>query len=90
MDRRNVIEFNAAYGYEPTPEERQLIENLLAVWGKLEKAAAKNPALIRKGILFGMGLQSALATGKIILRPVKEKTAGQKPKLQADDTGGSE
>ena len=79
MDRRVVIDFNTAYSYEPTPEEKQLIADLLTVWGKLEASAGKNPALIRKGIVFGMGIKAAMANGDIIPRPVREKKTEPKP-----------
>ena len=67
MDRKLVLNFNAAYAAEAAPEEKQLVNDLLVVWGKLEPAAAKNPALIRKGVLFGMSLQKAITEGRIIL-----------------------
>ncbi len=79
MDRRMVISFNRAYSAEPTPEERQFVSDLLTVWGKLEPAAGKNPALIRKGILFGMALQKAITEGQIIIPPVRQKRQANKP-----------
>ena len=85
MDRRAVIDFNVAYSYEPTKEEQQLIAELLTVWGKLETSAAKNPALIRKGITFGLGLRDAMAKGQIIPRPAKAKRAGTKAAASADE-----
>lgn len=78
MDRRAVIDFNMALAYEPTEEERQLIADCLTVWGKLEASAAKSPAQLRKGIIFGMGLKDAMAKGEIIPRPVKVKKTGTK------------
>lgn len=78
MNKNTVMNFNRAFSYEPTAAESQLVNELLAVWGKLEPAAAKNPALLRKGVVFGMGLAAALAAGKITLPPVKEKTAGKR------------
>lgn len=73
MNKNTVINFNRAYSYSPTAEEKQLITELLSVWGKLEPSVGKTPATIRKGILFGMGLAAALAAGEIVLPPVKEK-----------------
>ena len=79
MDKSTVIAFNTAYAAEPTEAEKQLVNDLLSVWGKLEPAAKKNPALLRRGVLFGMALQSHIAAGKIALPEVrakrKEKTA---------------
>ena len=86
MDRRIVIDFNKAYGMEATPEERQLVTDLLTVWGKFETAAAKNPALIRKGILYGMALQKLIAAGEVSIRPLREKRQGTKPEAQAEKT----
>ncbi len=81
-DRRLVIDFNRAFAAEPTPEEKQLVNELLSIWGKLEPAAAKSPAAYRKGILFGMALQKAISGGEIIIRPVKEKRPETKPKME--------
>ena len=75
MNKNTVMNFNRAFSYEPTAAESQLVNELLAVWGKLEPAAAKNPATIRKGIVFGMGLAAALTAGEITLQPVKSKPA---------------
>ena len=73
MDKRTVIAFNNAYAAEPTEQEKQLVNELLTVWGKLEPGAGKSPAIYRKGILFGMALQKAIAAGDIILPEVKQK-----------------
>ncbi len=73
MERTLVISFNTVYAAEATPEEKQLVNDLLTVWGKLEPAAGKNPALIRKGVLFGMALQKAITSGNVKLRPIKGK-----------------
>lgn len=75
MNKNTVISFNKAFAFEPTKQEAQLVSDMLLVWGKLEPAAAKNPATIRKGIVFGMGLAAALAAGEISLQPVKSKPA---------------
>jgi len=77
MERGLVISFNSVYAAEATPEEKQLVNDLLVVWGKLEPAAGKNPALIRKGILFGIALQKAVTTGAVKLRPVRRKIKAQ-------------
>jgi len=74
MNRNTVKAFNAAYAEaEPTKEEARLIADLLTVWGKLDAMAAKNPAQLRKGIVFGMALQKAIAGGKVELPKVKAK-----------------
>ena len=73
MDRRTVIAFNVAYASEPTEQERQLVNELLTVWGRFEPAAAKSPAIYRKGIFFGMALAQAIAAGKVFLPEVKAK-----------------
>ena len=83
MDRSMVIDFNRAYSMEATPEERQLVTDLLTVWGKFEAAAGKNPALIRKGILYGMALQKLIAAGEIAIRPIRGKRQGPKPEAPA-------
>ncbi len=79
-DRRLVIDFNTAYATDATPEEEQLVNELLTVWGKLEPAAAKSPAAYRKGILFGLALQKAIAAGQIQIRPLKGNSKANKPK----------
>ena len=63
MDKRTVIAFNKAYATEPTERELQFVNDLLTVWGKLEPGAGKNPAIYRKGILFGMAVQKVIETG---------------------------
>ena len=79
MDRKTVLAFYLAYAAEPTEPEKKLVNDLLTVWGKQEPAAAKNPAMFRKGVIFGMKLQQAIAAGEIVLPEVrakrKEKTA---------------
>ena len=75
MNKKQVLDFNRALSYEPTAGEKLLIRNMLAVWGKLEPVASKNPSAIRKGIIFGMGLMQALKTGDISLPPVKENSS---------------
>ena len=87
MNKTQVQNFNRAYSYDPTEKEAQLITDTLAVWAKLEPATAKNPALIRKGIIFGMGLAAALAAGEITLPQVKKKTARTNPKGEKTEAG---
>lgn len=72
MDRTLFLQFNRAYSTEATPEEKQLANDLLTVWGKLEATAGKNPAMYRRGILFGMALQKGIASGDIVLKPVRK------------------
>lgn len=84
MDRTLFLDFNRAYAAEPTAEERQLVGDLLAVWGKLEPTAAKHPAMYRQGILFGMALQRAITAGEIVLKPVR-RSRKTKPQGQAGE-----
>lgn len=87
MTKTQIKNFNLAYSYEPTDKEAQLITDVLAVWGKLEPSAAKSPALLRKGVVFGLGLAAALAAGKISLPEVKAKTAGKKTQGEPPERG---
>lgn len=73
MDKRTVIAFNKAYATEPTERELQFVNDLLTVWGKLEPGAGKNPAIYRKGILFGMAVQKGIDAGVIPLPEAKPK-----------------
>lgn len=79
MDKNTVIAFNTAYAAEPTEAEKQLVNDMLNIWGKLEATAGRNPSNYRRGVLFGLALQKAIAAGEIILPEVrakrKEKTA---------------
>lgn len=83
MDRSLVIDFNRAYSMEATPEEKQLVNDMLSVWVKLEPAASRNLSLLRKGILYGMALQKGITAGQIRIRPLREKRQGTKPDSQA-------
>ena len=85
MDRKLFIDFNRAYAAEPTAEERQLVGDLLTVWGKLDSTAAKHPAMFRQGIFFGMALQKAIAAGEIQLKPVRKNRKENKPKEPAEN-----
>ena len=76
MDRTLFLDFNRAYAAEPTAEERQLVNDLLTVWGKLDSTAAKHPAMYRQGILFGIALQKAIAAGEVELLPVRRNRKG--------------
>ena len=83
MDKTLVVDFYKVFAGVTTAEEIQLVNELLAVWGKLEKSPAKNPAMFRRGIVFGLSLQKAIAAGDIILRPVrlkKQKTSQKEMK----------
>ena len=73
MDKRTVIAFNKAYAQEPTEREKQFVESLLNVWGKLEPTAGKSPAIYRRGVLFGMALQKGIDAGEIVLPEAKAK-----------------
>lgn len=85
MNKNTVVSFNKAYAFEPSERQAQLISDMLAVWGKLEPSVSKTPSAIRKGIIFGMGLASALAAGEIVLPEVKEKTARKKPQEKTNN-----
>ena len=87
MDRKLVLAFNTAYTADATPEEKQLVNDMLQVWGKLEPAAAKNPSIFRKGILFGLALQKAIAAGEIILPEVKAKRKAKTTTEQQEPEG---
>ena len=84
MNKNTVITFNRAFAFEPTKQEAQLINDMLAVWGKLDTTASRTPAAIRKGIIFGMGLASALAAGEIVLPEVREKAVRKGPSGRAN------
>jgi len=72
MNKQTVKAFNAAYAAaEPTKEEARLVSDLLTVWAKLDAAAAKNPAQLRRGVVFGMALQKAIDAGIVELPKVK-------------------
>lgn len=60
MNKEAVKVFYKAYGYEPTEMEKATVKDMLALWAKLEKSASKNPAILRKGIVFGLGLAFSL------------------------------
>ena len=74
MNKQAVRVFNEAYGYEPTEKEKATVKDMLAVWGKMEKSASRNPALLRKGIVFGMGLALALLAGNEQAHTVSTET----------------
>ena len=88
MDRRTVIAFNTVYATEATPEEKQLVNDLLTVWGKLEPAAAKSPSLYRRGILYGLALQKAITAGKVKLLPVRRNRKENRPEQTAEPGNG--
>lgn len=60
MNKKTVMTFYQAYGYEPNKETEQVIKDVLAVWAKTDKHVAKSPALLKKGVVFGMGLAKLL------------------------------
>lgn len=80
MDRRTVLAFNVAYTALNTPAEKRLIDDVLLFWGKLEPAAKKNPAIVRRALFMGMALQKDIAAGNIILPDVvlKRKSKAQR------------
>ena len=87
MDKRTVIAFNKAFAAEPTEQEKQLVNEMLTIWGKFEMTAGKSPAIYRKGILFGMALQQAIAAGEIILPEVKAKRKAKTTTEQQEPEG---
>ena len=90
MDRTLFLDFNKAYGTEATAEEKQLVNDLLNLWGKLEPTAGRNPAFYRRGILFGMALQKGINAGEIKLRPVRRNKPKTKPQEPAGETTWNE
>lgn len=75
MNKKAVKLFYEAYGYEPTEQEQATVKDMLAVWGKMEKTASRNPAILRKGIVFGMGLALSLLAGNGQANTVSTVTA---------------
>ncbi len=55
-NKKTVLRFNEVYAAEPGETEKKIAEEMINVWGKFEPGVAKNPALIRKGVLFGISL----------------------------------
>lgn len=79
MNKSTVIAFNRAYAVNATPEETQLVNDMLTVWGKFDQVAAKNPSMFRKGILFGIALQKSIVSGEIVLPEVRASRVKKKP-----------
>ena len=73
MNKTTVVSFNVAYSKEASQDEKQFVNELLSVWGKVEPAVAKNPSLMRKGIVFGMNLQKAIAEGVVTMPTPRAK-----------------
>ena len=88
MDRQLFIDFNKVYTEEPTKEERQLTEDFLLLWAKFETAAAKSPAILRKGIYLGIALGKAIEKRQIIPRPLRQKRKA-KTARETEDSGQS-
>ena len=88
MDRTLFLDFNKAYGTEATAEEKQLVNDLLNLWGKLEPTAGRNPAFYRRGILFGMALQKGIDSGEIKLRKVRASRKANKPQDKTQESAG--
>ena len=86
MDRTLFLDFNKAFATEATAEEKQLVNDLLTVWAKLEPGAGRNPAIYRRAILFGIGLQKGITTGEIHLRPARAKRKA-KTQTEQQETG---
>ena len=65
MDKRIVMDFYLAFAYDADSQTKAIIEDVLAAWCKMDRGVSKNPALVRKGIVFGIGLAEGLRSGKI-------------------------
>ena len=87
MNKQTVKAFNAAFAGEPTKREARLVSDLITLWGKLGGAAAKQPATIRRAIIFGMALQKAITAGEIDLP--EERITRKKNKPQETTTEGT-
>ncbi len=73
MEKNMVVAFNTVYVSGASAEEKQILNDMLSIWGRLDTAVAKNPATYRRGILFGLAMEKAISKGEILLRPVREK-----------------
>ena len=86
MKKQIVLDFYRVFGYEPTDEVKNLINELLGVWGKFDKQVAKNPALVRKSVLFGIGLSEEMLEGNIKPRPSAKPTEEKSVSLREQMT----
>ena len=84
MDKYLVVDFNTAYGRELTAEEEQTVTDMLGVWGKLEASVAKSPALVKKGIVFGLGLAAGVQRGSIKMRKPRPKKTVKRSGMAED------
>ncbi len=75
VNKKIVLRFNEVYAMEPSAAGKKAAEEMLFVWGKFEPNVAKNPALIRKGILFGMSLARQLWNERIEERKRQQNNA---------------
>ena len=87
MKKTQMNYFLTAYSHEATPGELSLIGDMMAVWAKLDPTARKNPAIYRRGILFGMALQQAITAGKVMLPEAKTKRQA-KTATELQERGG--
>ena len=85
MKKQIMLDFYRVFGYEPTAEVKNLINELLGVWGKFDKQVAKNPALVRKSIWLGISLADEMRKGNIkpraSVKPTEEKTVTMREQM---------
>ncbi len=75
MEKNLVVDFYKVYSHDAERETEQTVNDLMAVWARLDKTVAKNPSVIRKGISFGMALAKCLADGSVKIHQPKKKPA---------------
>ena len=54
---------------EMTPRLKELVNDMLNIWGKLEPTAGRNPSNYRRGVLFGIALQN-VPEGMVVIAPL--------------------
>ncbi len=81
-NKKMVLRFNEVYAAEPSEAEKKAAEEMLNIWGRFEPVVAKNPALIRKGILFGMSLARQLWNERVEERKRQQNKAAAEASKQ--------
>ena len=76
MNKKTLVAFNTVFALEPTPEEKRVISDLLAVWSKFDSTVAKHPAMFKRGVIFGMSMQKSITKGEITLPAAMAKDDG--------------
>ena len=74
MRKQAINYFNIAFTADHEDIERELVEEMIFVWSKIDPAARRRPATFRKAILFGMNLQQGIDAGVIDYPEPKEKS----------------